>query len=104
MLYIVESVEGVHSFSTKEKCDRVKCSLTCYAIIGCLNFVPAFYGFKFVSKYFFCATQGKKTTYKNNLLIKTQIIVWMSNYMRQNRDEISVSLTGALAPDVCLIL
>lgn len=53
---------------------------------------------------FFLCYSGKKTTYKNNLLIKTQIIVWMSNYMRQNRDEISVSLTGALAPNVCLIL
>lgn len=55
---------------------------------------------------FFCATQGKKNKNKNktNLLIKTQIIVWMSNYMRQSRDEISVSLTGALAPSIYLIL
>lgn len=54
---------------------------------------------------FFCATQGKnKNKNKTNLLIKTQIIVWMSNYMRQSRDEISVSLTGALAPSIYLIL
>lgn len=52
---------------------------------------------------FFCATQGKNKN-KTNLLIKTQIIVWMSNYMRQSRDEISVSLTGALAPSIYLIL
>lgn len=66
--------------------------------MGCLNFVPGFYGFKFVSN-FFVLVRGKKKN-KTNLLIKIQIIVWMSNYMRQSRDEISVSLTGALAPRV----